>query len=86
MGRAEGRWMEASGGRLGTVSVFDTGFWLGEGGIASPKRGVRAPPLFLLPGMGGLSKGGAGEDEASPELLLPYSSFISSELAVDLIS
>lgn len=33
---------------------------LGEGGIARPSLGVRAPPLFLLPGIGGLNKG-AGE-------------------------
>ena len=26
VGRAEGRWMEASGGRLGTESLLDTGF------------------------------------------------------------
>ena len=34
--------------------------------------------------MGGLSKGGTGEDEMSPELLLPYSSFISPELTLKL--
>ena len=36
-----------------------TGFWLGEGGMAKPRRGVRAPPLFreVLPGIGGRSRG-----------------------------
>ena len=68
--------MEASGGILGIASLLETGFWLGEGGIASPRRGVRGPALLLLPGMGGLSRGGAGEDETSPEVLLLYSSSI----------
>lgn len=39
-----------------------TGFWLGEGGIASPSRGVRAPPLFrIAPGIGGRRRG-TGDD------------------------
>lgn len=37
-----------------------TGFTFGEGGIASPRRGVRAPPP-RAPGMAGRSNG-AGED------------------------
>ena len=37
------------------------GFWLGEGGMARPSRGVRAPPFE--PGMGGRRRG-TGEDMA----------------------
>lgn len=40
--------------------LFDTAFWLGDGGMARPRRGARAPLLF--PGMGG-RKSGAGDGE-----------------------
>lgn len=61
-GREEGRCICASGGRLGT-ELLVTGFWEGDGGIASPSRGVRGPPLLRPrpPGTGGLRRG-AGED------------------------
>lgn len=39
-----------------------TGFWLGEGGMASPSRGVRAPEVFrFAPGIGGRRRG-TGDD------------------------
>lgn len=61
VGRDEGRWMEARGGILGIEGLSASGFWLGEGGIASPRRGARAPPALLLPpGIGG-RRSGAGE-------------------------
>lgn len=67
VGRDEGRWTEARGGRLGIEGLSVSGFWLGEGGIASPRRGVRAPPALLLPpGIGGRSSGtGEGLDPVS---------------------
>lgn len=49
------------------------GFWLGDGGIARPRRGVRAPPLE--PGMGGRRRG-TGEDMAL--LVSMASGFFSS--------
>ena len=61
-----------------------TGFWLGEGGIASPSRGVRVPELLRLPpGIGGRRRG-TGEDigwgsTASPSWLLSGYLLISSE-------
>ncbi len=38
-----------------------TGLAFGDGGMARPNLGVRAPPFDRLPGMGGRSNG-AGED------------------------
>lgn len=41
--------------------------------------------MLLLPGIGGLSRGGVGEEEISPELLLPYSSPILIVLTLNLL-
>ena len=61
VGREEGREIEASGGRAGIDGWSVSGFWLGEGGMASPRRGVRGPPALLFPpGIGG-RRSGAGE-------------------------
>ena len=51
------------------------GFWLGDGGIASPRRGVRVP-LRFAPGIGGRRRG-AGDD-----MVLGLSSF---ELSISLV-
>lgn len=49
-------------GSSGTPFVEPTAFWLGDGGIASPRRGGRPAPLLrVAPGMGGRRRG-AGED------------------------
>ena len=64
VGREEGRGGCVKGARSGTELLPATGFWLGDGGIASPRRGVLAPPPPRLPpGMGGRRRG-AGEDIA----------------------
>lgn len=57
-GLGEGRWR---GCTCGGALLSDTGFWLGEGGMASPSRGVRAPFMRFPPGMGGRRRG-AGEE------------------------
>lgn len=36
---------------------FVTGFWLGDAGIANPRRGVLDPLLLRAPGTGGRSSG-----------------------------
>lgn len=46
-----------------------TGFMLGEGGIPSVRRGVRAPLPLRPPGTGGLRRG-AGDDMLVLTLLL----------------
>lgn len=64
VGRDDGRCIVAKGGRAGREggsALLLTGFWLGEGGIASPRRGVLGPPLLrFAPGTGGL-RSGAGD-------------------------
>lgn len=61
VGRDDGRCIVARGGRDGREggsALLFTGFWLGEGGIARPKRGVLGPPLLRLgPGTGSLKRG-----------------------------
>ena len=58
-GREAGRW---SGCNSGILLLPTTGLWLGEGGIARPSLGVRAPPVLRFePGMGG-RRSGAGDD------------------------
>lgn len=52
--------------------------------MARPKRGVRTPALLLPPpGIGGLKRGGAGDEERSSDLVLS-SSFILPGRAVQL--
>lgn len=64
VGREEGRGGWVRGARSGMVLLPATGFWLGDGGMASPRRGVLAPPPARFPpGIGGRSRG-AGEDIA----------------------
>lgn len=96
VGREEGREIEARGGKLGIEGLSARGFWLGEGGIASPRRGVRAPPALLIPpGIGGRRSGaGEGLDPVSglgdswfssmlPALLMPTLREIKPCLGVD---
>ena len=62
MGVARRSW--GSGGRASdpaSVESFTTGRTLGDGGIESPRRGVRLPPADRFPGIGGRNRG-AGED------------------------
>ena len=57
-GREEGLETGWRGGMSGTVALPVTGFWLGDGGIASPRRGVLGPLLLRAPpGTGGRSRG-----------------------------
>ena len=64
-GREEGREGGCErGASSGTELVGATGFWLGEGGMARPRRGVRGPePVRGTPGIGGRRRG-TGEDMA----------------------
>jgi hypothetical protein len=50
-----------SGTGAGAFSFPFTGLMFGDGGIARPSRGVRAPLLLRPPGTGGRSSG-AGDD------------------------
>lgn len=54
-----GIWRERPAGRA--AAAPSTGLADGEGGMARPRRGVRAPPLEREPGIGGRRRG-AGED------------------------
>ena len=49
------------GGTPGAVALLPTGRWLGEGGMARPSCGVRAPPRRLAPGTGGRRRGAGDE-------------------------
>lgn len=51
----------ARAGNSGTL-LPATGFSLGDGGMASPRRGVLAPPLFRFAPGTGARKRGTGED------------------------
>jgi hypothetical protein len=60
------RWSMGRGGRLDWAPV-PSGFTLGDGGMASPSRGVRAPLEERAPGMAGRSSG-TGLDMLDTEL------------------
>ena len=69
MGVARRSW--GSGGRASeaaSVESFTTGRTLGDGGIESPRRGVRLPLADRFPGIGGRNRG-AGEDILGAEYM-----------------
>ena len=51
-----------SGASSGTLLLDETGFWLGDGGIARPRRGVRGPEGVRRPGAIGGLRSGAGNE------------------------